>query len=226
MADQSQKAVTEGRRAASGASKVRTRDAEATKAKLLRVATTEFASRGYDGARVESIARNAGVNINLVYHYFGNKQGIYVAALESIYVLIRSHHQDMVLRNLDPETAMSELVRSTFRMFVETPEAIGLLATENIQRARYVQDSQLISGLYNALLEFIRDTLERGVAAGVFRDGVDPVELFVSINAEGYFYLSNRYTLGFILHQDLMTPERLKAREEHIVAVILGFLRP
>lgn len=208
------------------APKLRTRDAEATKARLLKVATTEFASRGYDGARVDSIARNAGVNINLVYHYFGSKQGIYVAALESVYVLIRSHHQDMVLRNLDPETAMSELVRSTFRMFVETPEAIGLLSTENIQRARYVQESQLISGLYNALLEFIRDTLERGVAAGVFRDGVDPVELFISINAEGYFYLSNRYTLGFILHQDLMAPDRLKAREEHIVAVILGYLRP
>ncbi len=206
--------------------KVRSRDAEATKAKLLKAATTEFASRGYDGARVEKIARNADGNINLVYHYFGSKQGIYIAALESIYVQIRSHHQDMVLRNLDPQTAMSELVRATFRMFVETPEAIGLLATENIQRARYVQDSKLISGLYNALLEFIQDTLERGMEEGIFRAGVDPVELFISINAEGYFYLSNRYTLGFILHQDLMTPERLKAREDHIVDVILGYLRP
>lgn len=206
--------------------KTRARDSEATKARLLQAATSEFSSRGYDGARVENIARTAGVNINLVYHYFGNKQGIYVAALESIYLLIRSHHQDMELRNLDPVTAMAELVRSTFRMFVETPEAIGLLAAENIQRARFVKESQLISGLYNSLLEFIGDTLDRGVKAGMFRDGVDPTELFISINAEGYFYLSNRYTLGFILHQDLLSAERLKRREDHIVAVILGYLRP
>lgn len=206
--------------------KVRTRDPEATRARLLKVATAEFAARGYDGARVESIARKAGVNINLVYHYFGSKEGIYVAALESIYVLIRTRHRDMVLKDLDPVAAMSQLVRSTFRMFVDTPEAIGLLVAENVQRGKYVRSSALIAGLYNALLEFIRDTLDRGVAAGVFRAGADPVELFISINAEGYFYLSNRYTLGFILHQDLMTEERLKAREDHIVSVILGYLRP
>lgn len=204
----------------------RSRDPDATRARLLKVATAEFSEHGFDGGRVERIARKAGVNINLVYHYFGSKQGIYVAALEATYVLIRSYHQDMTLRDLDPVEAMSQLVRSTFRMFIEAPEAIGLLTAENVQQARHVQQSELIGGLYNALLEFIADTLDRGERAGLFRAGVDPVELFISINAEGYFYLSNRHTLGFILHQDLTTPERLKAREEHIVAVILGYLRP
>lgn len=203
----------------------RVRDAEATKAKLLKAATDEFSSKGYDGARVNVIAKNAGVNINLVYHYFGSKDGIYLAVLESTYVLIRKHHRDMSLRALPPEDAMTQLVRSTFRMFCETPEAIGILVSENVQQGRFVRSSKLIGGLYNALLGFLKDTLERGVEAGVFRRDVDPVELFITINGLGYFYLSNRYTLAAILHQDLMDPERLAQREAHILSVVMDYLR-
>lgn len=203
----------------------RVRDAEATKAKLLNAATVEFSTKGYDGARVNVIAKNAGVNINLVYHYFGSKDGIYLAVLESMYVLIRKHHRDMSLRALPPEEAMAQLVSSTFRMFCETPEAIGVLVSENVQQGRFVRSSKLISGLYNTLLGFLKDTLERGVEAGVFRNDVDPVELFITINGLGYFYLSNRYTLSAILHQDLMTPDRLARREAHILSVVMDYLR-
>jgi TetR/AcrR family transcriptional regulator len=203
----------------------RIRDAEATKAKLLKAATAEFSAKGYDGARVNVIAKSAGVNINLVYHYFGSKDGIYLAALESMYVLIRKHHRDMSLRALPPEEAMAQLVISTFRMFCGTPEAIGILVSENVQQGRFVRSSKLISGLYNTLLEFLKDTLARGVEAGLFRRDVDPVELFITINGLGYFYLSNRYTLGAILHQDLMSPERIAQREAHILSVVMDYLR-
>jgi TetR/AcrR family transcriptional regulator len=204
---------------------IRIRDAEATKARLLSAATAEFSSKGYDGARVNVIAKNAGVNINLVYHYFGSKDGIYLAVLEQTYVLIRKHHRDMSLRALPPEEAMAQLVISTFRMFCETPEAIGILVSENVQQGRFVRSSKLVGGLYNNLLEFLKDALERGVKAGVFRRDVDPIELFITINGLGYFYLSNHHTLAAILHQDLMAPERIAQREAHILSVVMDYLR-
>lgn len=202
----------------------RPRDAEATRARLLSVATDAFAAQGFDGARVDAIARGAGVNINLVYYYFGSKEGLFVAVMEATYAALRERHRDMELRALPPREAMAALVRSTFRMFVEWPAITTLLASENLHEARHVARSEVIADLYDPLIAFIEDTLARGAAEGVFREGIDPVELFVSINAEGYFYVSNRHTLGLILHRDLMEPSRLAAREAHIVDVILRFL--
>ncbi len=207
-------------------SKNASRDPLATKARILDAATSEFSLRGYDGARVGAVVKRARCNINLVYHYFGNKEQLFIAVMERAYANIRSHHKDMELRTASPDTAMRGLITSTFRMFVEFPEVIGLLVSENIHRARHIKNSTLIVSMYDALLEFIRETLDRGVARGIFRSGVDATELFISINAEGYFFLSNHHTLGVILHQDLMTEERLRQRETFITEVIMGFLRP
>lgn len=191
---------------------------------ILDAATQEFSAKGFDGARVDAIAKAAGVNINLIYHYFGSKEGVFVAVMEATYRLIRAHHNDMNLRALDPKAAMADLVRSTFDMFSQNPQIIGLLSSENMHEACHIRNSAEIESLYNPLLDFIRETLARGVAAGVFRDGVDPVELFITISAQSYFHLSNQHTLGFILHRNLTSPESLIARKAHAVDVVLSFL--
>lgn len=206
--------------------KKRLRDPVATKARILKAAISEFSKKGYDGARVEGIAQKAKINISLVYHYFGNKESLFIAVMEQSYGLIRYHHNDMELRTLPPEEAMRQLVSATFKMFVNHPELIGLIAAANVSEARHIRHSVIISELYKPLIDFIKETLQRGVDNGVFRTDVDPVELFISINAEGYFYLSNRHTLGFILQQKLMSEERLHQRGAFIVDVIMGFLRP
>ena len=91
--------------------------------------------------------------------------------------------------------------------------------------AKHIRQSDQIRNLYNPLLETIRETLDRGESKGLFRSGIDAVELFISINAECYFYLSNQHTLGFILHRDLTSAESRARRKDHVVDVILSFLR-
>lgn len=201
------------------------RDAEGRRREILNAATCEFSDRGFDGARVDRIARRAGVNINLIYHYFSNKERLFIAVMEAAYVTIRTHHNDMNLREMDPVAAMSELVRSTFRLFAENPHIIGLLSSENMHGACHIRQSDQIASLYNPLLDFIRDTLDRGERSGQFRSGVDPIELFISINAQSYFHLSNQHTLGFILHRDLTTRSDLAQREAHAIDVILSYLQ-
>lgn len=192
---------------------------------ILEAATSEFSAKGFDGARVDAISKAAGVNINLIYHYFGNKESLFVAVMEAAYRTIRTHHNDMNLRALDPEAAMADLVRSTFDMFSENPHIIWLLSSENVHEACHIKRSDEIKDLYNPLLDFIGETLARGAAQGLFRRDVDPVELFITINAQSYFHLSNQHTLGFILHRDLTSPESLAARRDHVVDVVLSFLK-
>lgn len=201
-------------------------DGDDLRGAILEAATHEFSKKGFDGARVETISRAAGVNINLVYHYFGKKEALFVAVMEQAYVRIRTHHNDTNVRSLGPEDAMSELVRATFRFFASNLYIIGLLNSENMHEACHIKQSEKIRNLYDPLLDLIAETLERGVAARAFRSNVDAVQLFLTINSECYFHLSNRHTMGFVLKQDLMTDDALARREAHVLDVILSYLRP
>ena len=202
------------------------RDPERTRRAILEAATAEFVAKGLDGASVNEIAARAGANKRMLYHYFGNKEGLYVAVLERTYAGIRNAEMELELGNLVPEAAMRRLVLFTWTYFLEHPEFLSLLNTENLHRARHLKQSGRIRDLHLPLVGLLSDVLARGAEAGVFRRDADPVQLYVSIAALGFFYLSNRFTLSTIFGRDLETPENLEARGEHIVDVILGYLRP
>jgi len=72
----------------------------------------------------------------------------------------------------------------------------------------------------------ISDLLARGTRARVFRAGIDPVQLYVSIAALSYFYLSNAYTLSTIFGRDLCAPKAKDERIAHVVDLVCGALAP
>ena len=202
-----------------------TRDPQRTRSAILAAATAEFTANGLTGARVDAIATRARVNKRMIYHYFGGKDGLYLAVLESTYEAIRNAELDLHLGERDPVYGMRELVLFTWRYFLAHPEFLSLLGTENLNRASYLKRSKRIRELHSPLIGMISGLLQRGARDRVFRAGVDPVELYVTIAALGFFYLSNRHTLSTIFGRDLAAPKSIDARGEHIVEVVLGFLR-
>jgi AcrR family transcriptional regulator len=202
------------------------RDPERTRAAILTAATGEITTKGLGGARVDEIAERAGVNKRMIYHYFGDKDGLYLAVLEAAYEEIRSEEIKLDLKKRDPLEGMRELVAFTWKYYRNHPEFLSLLATENLHRAAYLKRSKKIRDLHSPLVGMINDLLQRGAKAKVFRKGVDPVELYISIAALGFFYMSNRYTLSTIFGRDLIAPDSLKARGEHLASVVMGYLRP
>jgi len=208
---------------ANGAGRVR--HPERTRERILEAATAEFSRRGLGGARVDSIARAAGVNKRMLYHYFGNKEDLFLAVLEGAYEKIRGQEGALRLENLTPVEAMKRLVRFTFRYFVENQYFVALLNSENLHRARHIRRSGRVTSINSPLIGILAGILRRGRAAGVFRGGVDPLQLYISIAGVAYFYFSNIHTLSTIFARDLNAPASLAARERHVVEVILGYLR-
>jgi AcrR family transcriptional regulator len=202
------------------------RDPERTQASILAAATAEFTAKGLDGARVDEIARRAGVNKRMIYHYFGGKEGLYLAALEATYTAIRTAEIGLKLTDKDPVEGMRELVLFTWHYFSEHPEFLSMLGTENLHRAAFLKKSKKIRQLHSPLIGMIADLLERGAKKGVFRRGVDPVELYISIAGLGWFYMSNRFTLSTIFGRDLTAREALEQRGKHIIDVVFAYLKP
>ncbi|SEH79113.1 transcriptional regulator, TetR family [Rhizobium tibeticum] len=198
------------------------RDPERTRAAILEAATKEFAENGMGGARVDAIAERAGTNKRMLYHYFGDKEQLYLRVLEEAYVGIRTAERELHIGDQTPQEGIGELALFTWRYFLKHPEFLSLLGTENLHRARWLRQSVRLKELHSHLIGELSDVLERGKKAGVFIANADPLNVYLTIASLGYFYLSNQYTLSTIFGRDLVEPDNLDAWERHIVHVTLA----
>lgn len=192
--------------------------------RILAAATREFAREGYGGARGAHIACLAGCSERMVYYYFGSKRGLFRAALEAIYLKLREFEHALALDPLPPDVALRSFCLDVWRWYSEHPEFIGLLGIENQQQARHLHESPRLAELVSPVVGLLGRLLERGVRAGLFRAGIDPTQLYLTIAALGYFPLSNRHTLSAVLAQDLAAPGRLGAHWDACATVVLRYV--
>jgi AcrR family transcriptional regulator len=202
----------------------RLRDADRSQSTILAAARDEFAEFGLGGARVDRIAERAGLNKRLIYYYFEDKEKLFQAVLEQAYRDIREQEAGLHLADLEPATAVRRLVEFTWDYYLAHPEFMTLLNSANLHRGRHLAESRRARELNSPLIETLARVLERGRAEGVFRGGVDPVQLYVSIAGLSYFYLSNSHTLSAIFGRDLLAPKARSERLSHMTEVILGYL--
>ncbi|MCD7059152.1 TetR family transcriptional regulator [Pelagibacterium xiamenense] len=210
---------------ANGGARTGKRDPERTQAAILEAATAEFAAKGIGGARVDTIAERAGTNKRMLYHYFGDKIGLYTAVLEAAYRSIRTAEHELDLAHKPPVEALSELARFTWTYFLHHPEFISLLNTENLYEAEHLRGSEYLMEMHSHFMTELADVLERGAAEGVFRRGIDPLTVYLTVAAMCYFYLSNKHTLSAIFDRNLEDRERLAGWEQHVVETTLASVR-
>ena len=202
----------------------RSRDADRSQLAILDSARDEFAQRGLAGARMDSIAARAGLNKRLIYYYFGSKDDLFLAVLERTYADIREAEQRLHLDEVEPVEAIRRLVSFTWHYYLDHPEFITLLNSENLHRAAHLKRSGRIQEMNSPLVQLLDGVLERGRRDKLFRSGVDPVQLYISIAALCYFYLSNNDTLSAIFGRDLRAPKAMAQRLSHMTDLVLGYV--
>lgn len=201
------------------------RNPDQTRERILQAAFAEFAASGLEGARVDTIAERAQANKGMIYHYYGNKEGLFQAVLERAYEEIRLRERELDMEGRDTEEAIRDLVAFTFNYFFERPEFLRLLNNENLYHAEHIKNSQHIAELHSPFVEQLKSVLARGARRGTFRTDVDPVQLYITIAGLSYFYFSNASTLGTIFGRDLLTPQARAERLAHVTDVVIDFLK-
>jgi TetR/AcrR family transcriptional regulator len=198
---------------------------EGTRAVLLKAARAAFAEGGLEGARVDDIARRADANKQLVYHYFGSKDGLYTAVLEAVYHEIREQEAALRLDTLPAEEAMRRLIEFSFDYLRKSPDFVRILSDENAHQGRHLQAARSVAEMNRPIIELIRKTLERGVGEGIFRRGLDPFHLYLSIAGMSFFYFANIHTLSRAFGRPLATDTSMDERRAHIVDFALNAIR-
>ena len=192
--------------------KKRPRNPDDTRRRILAAAKAEFAKKGLGGARVDDIAARAKANKRMMYHYFGNKDDLFSHVVEDAYAEFREREAALELDSLDPVAAIKALIAFIWKYFLDNPEFITLVNSENLHKARHIKKSQRMQEMSRSFVGRMQSLLERGAKAGVFRKGLDPVQVNISIAAVGYYYLTNRFTASIVFERDMMVAEALADR--------------
>jgi AcrR family transcriptional regulator len=202
----------------------RTNDPARTMAEILQVATHEFADKGLSGARIDAIAAATRTSKRMIYYYFGSKDGLYLAVLEEAYRRMRAIESDLQLDDLPPMDALQKLVAFTYDHHRDNEDFIRLVMNENIQRGDYLRQSRNIQQLNSQAIASVRALYERGVAEGVFRPGLAPVDIHSAISAFTFFNVSNRHTFGVIFQDKASSEKAQTLKREHVVDMIQRFV--
>jgi AcrR family transcriptional regulator len=200
-------------------------DPEQTRRNILDVARQEFSAMGLSGARVDAIAERTNTTKRMLYYYFGSKEGLYEAVLEEAYRDIRALEQALHLDERDPREGLRELVEFTFDYHDKHRDFVFLVATENINGGKYIRDPKAFRSSNASIVKTIEDLLARGIAAGQFRDDIDPIDLHMMISSLCFHRVQNRYTFGAAFGHDPTAPKSRKRHREMIVDAILRFVQ-
>jgi AcrR family transcriptional regulator len=203
----------------------RTNDPERTKANILEVAAAEFGEKGLAGARIDEIAALTQTSKRMIYYYFGSKEGLYLAVLEESYKRVRDVEAELHLQDLEPEQALRRLVAFTFDHHLEHENFIRLVMNENMHRGEYLAQSKRIQELNVPAIAAIERLYRRGVKAGVFRPGLDPVDIHASVSALSFFNVANRHTFGLIFKLDMRSRAYIAHRRDSVVDMMVRYLR-
>jgi AcrR family transcriptional regulator len=199
--------------------------ADVTRANIIAVATREFAAKGFSGARVDEIADLTATSKRMIYYYFANKEGLYVAVLEQAYRGIREIEARLKLDHLDPVEAIRTLVGFTFDYQWEHEDFVRLVMVENIHNGIHIGASRDMKELNVSIIDTMKQVYDRGVAAGLFRRGLDQIDLHMTISALAFFNVSNRHTFSRIFGRDLSDPATLARRREVVIDTVLRYVR-
>lgn len=203
----------------------RTNDPGRTKANILQVAEAEFGEKGLAGARIDEIAAATQTSKRMIYYYFGSKEGLYLAVLEESYRRVRDIEAELHLQDLEPEQALRRLVAFTFDHHLNHENYIRLVMSENINRGQFLARSPRIQDLNVPAIAAIQNLYQRGVRRGLFRPGLDPVDIHASISALSFFNVSNRHTFGLIFKLDMRSAAYIAHRRDNVVEMIVRFVR-
>jgi TetR/AcrR family transcriptional regulator len=164
--------------------------------RLLAAALREFGEKGFAGARVEKITRQANANKQLVYHYFGNKEALFKSVLELAYSQYTGDALRLSIGNADAKTALRRFVDTMFRPSSATVAFNQILQDENRFGAKHVKPLVSVKQTYVEVIKLVQTILDKGVEEGVFRRGIDPREFYISLVGVFNLRTVNAKTLG------------------------------
>ena len=194
MANVNRKSERVGTKAASAKGK-------ATQSRIFRAATKEFAEKGFAGARIDTIATEAGVNKQRIYAYFGDKEGLFIEIWKRTFELIYEEDKEFLSLSDEDIPNLGQIILKSYMEFHDRhPEFWRIFVMENLFGGRHGRPGHTRD---DKPYGRIRDLYAKGQDRGLFRRDVSFDTFIFVLTGVSYFYASNRSTMSDNLGIDL-----------------------
>jgi len=196
------------------------RDAEATKQRILDAAEAEFSRHGLKGARIDAIARGAGVTTAMIHYYFDNKEGLYKTVLQRPATESRDIMASLNLSQLPPAEALRAFIRAAIAYEAKHPNR-GMLWFQEAQQNQG-EYFKLSTSNWTDTFAYLTEILERGMADGSFRQ-FDPALETVHILGICIFYFNIHENWKHLMPDvDRLGPQEVERHTQGAIALILS----
>ena len=202
----------------------RRRSAQETRENILTVATEEFSLKGLAGARIDEIAERTASSKRMIYYYFGGKDRLYRAVLERAYSRIRTQEQISHFEDMAPEEALRAIIAHNFDYHFEHPEFVRLVMNENLHQGEHINQFDSMKDRNRSVLNQLGAILEKGVETGIFRAGIEPIDVHMTISALSFYNVSNRHTFLCNFGVDFFVPSTRARRREQLIQTVMRWV--
>ena len=194
-----------------------------TRKKILDAAEEIFANKGLAGARVDEIAKMAGVNKRMIYAYFESKENLYGTVLKIVYS--RLAELEKTIDSLaSPEDAVRKFIQGYFKFLNDNPNFVSLVLWENLNKAEFIDLSEAVK-IKHPAVEAIRAIVRIGKKYNVFKESASVDEIVMAVNMFCFSYFSNRYTMPKLLGVNLYDKESIESYCNMVSDMILLYLK-
>ncbi|WP_088224752.1 TetR/AcrR family transcriptional regulator [Desulfosporosinus sp. FKB] len=191
---------------------------EESRGRILDSATRIFAEKGLDGARIDEIAEDAGINKRMLYHYYGSKEDLYGEVLRFNYEKIYTLSKNAFILADDPKENVTRAVRAYFYFLAKNEDFVRLTSWEALNGGRFAK--KVIPQFFDLVeLEF-GDIIKDGIKRNFIRPDTDIRQVIVSVQALCLVYFNRREIVQPLWQEDLLSEKMLEVRLRHILALI------
>lgn len=202
----------------------RKRDAAETRENIMEVATAEFSDKGLAGARIDQIAEKTATSKRMIYYYFDSKEELYRAVLRRAYERIREQEAQEHFEMMEPFEALSAMIEHNFEYHFRHEHFVRLVMNENLHHGEYIATIPELKSRNLSVIEQLNAILAKGEEKGVFRPGIDPVELHAMISSLSFYNVSNRHTFLHNFGVDFAAPAVRARRLRQITQCVTGWV--
>lgn len=193
---------------------------EASRARILASATKFFAEKGLDGARVDEIAEDSGINKRMIYSYFGSKEDLYREVLLRNYESIFDSCKNAFNLNDDPKANITRAVREYFYFLARNPSFVRLSSWEALNRGR---SAEKVLPKFIDLIELEFDAiLKDAINQKVIKPDVDIHQVVLSVQALCLTYFNRREIIQPFWNKNMLSEEMLELRLKHILDLLFN----
>ena len=191
---------------------------------ILTAALKEFSSRGFSGARIDEIAEKTNFSKRMIYYYFKDKQDLFVRCLEKEYQKLREAESKIDISIDNPILDLQKIIETSIDHHFENQDYVRLVVIENIHYCKHLDLSERIQAESMNSVGVTSDVYNRGVKNGLFRSGINPLDIHWMIASMSFFSISNKYSFNWVHNLPPYDESQHKSRKKFILDVVLNHL--